>query len=162
MITDVIEVLATQYAVDVSESPVQVVDTTISHIITEVSATIEVVDTSVFASEVILSEPTSADILEIVIAQPEVSLPVSNTELVTEVFKIVSEESEVYAKKTDFVGDSVIYRGEAPPGTLGSTTGWRIRRITLAADGDVDEAWASGNASFDKIWDNRAGYTYSS
>lgn len=72
----------------------------------------------------------------------------------------ISEENMVYAKEIDFITDSLIYRGEASPGTLKSAAGWRIRKIVIGTGGDVSEIWASGNADFDKVWDNRASLTY--
>ncbi len=83
-------------------------------------------------------------------------LPVADT-----VSGVVSEEDQVYAKKVDFVSDTVLYRGEAAVGSTSSSAVWRIRKIVLGADGDVDETWASGNANFDKIWDNRVSLSYS-
>jgi len=74
---------------------------------------------------------------------------------------ITSEEDTVYSKQTDFVGDTVIYKGEAIPGSLTSASVWRVRKLTLAGDGDVTEIWADGNANFDNVWDDRASLTYS-
>lgn len=75
------------------------------------------------------------------------------------------EDEIVYSKRVDFIGivgtDEVLYRAEAAPGTTESQAFWRIRKILLAeADGDVTETWADGTAAFDKIWTNRATYTY--
>lgn len=73
------------------------------------------------------------------------------------------EEEIVYAKRIDFSADgSYLYRAEAVPGTAESANLWRIRRIDIAqSDGDVTETWAEGNASFNKVWDDRLTYTYS-
>lgn len=68
----------------------------------------------------------------------------------------IPEEEMPYSKRTDFVSDSLIYRGEAAPGTLESAAGWRIRRLTLSGDDDVTEEWADGNANFDNVWADRA------
>lgn len=75
----------------------------------------------------------------------------------------VSTEGEgaVQAKRTDIVDDSTMYQGEAAAGVLGSATGWRIKLITISLDGDMAITWASGNANYDKVWDNRLTYTYS-
>lgn len=73
----------------------------------------------------------------------------------------IAEEDIVYAKRVDFVGETVIYKGEAAVGSADSAPAWRIRRIVLASDSDVTETWASGTADFDKTWDNRANYSYS-
>jgi hypothetical protein len=66
-----------------------------------------------------------------------------------------------YSKRTDFVGEDVIYRGEAAVGSGEGSSVWRIRKIVLAADGDVTETWAGGTATFDKIWSLRTTYNYS-
>ena len=61
-------------------------------------------------------------------------------------------EEMPYAERTDFVGDDVIYRGYAEPGTLDSAPLWRIKKLILAVDGDVTTQWAEGTADFDKVW----------
>lgn len=71
------------------------------------------------------------------------------------------EEEMPYAKQTDFVGDDIIYKGEAAAGSLTSAAAWRIRKLILSPDDDVSETWASGNANFDKIWDDRVSLSYS-
>lgn len=73
----------------------------------------------------------------------------------------INEDDIVYAKRIDWISDTVLYRGEADVGSASSSAVWRIRRITLGDDDDVTEEWANGDAAFDKIWDNRAGFTYS-
>lgn len=74
----------------------------------------------------------------------------------------IVEDSEVpYAKRTDFVGDTVIYKGDAAVGSLDAEPVWRIRKLTIATDGDVKEEWANGSASFNAVWDDRAALTYS-
>jgi hypothetical protein len=71
----------------------------------------------------------------------------------------LSEDSMAYARQTDFVGEDVIYKGEAEAGTLTSSPYWRVRKITILND-DISETWADGNTNFDNIWDNRASLTY--
>jgi hypothetical protein len=74
----------------------------------------------------------------------------------------VSEDDMVYAKRVDFVGDTIIYKGEAEIGTLDADSVWRIRRITLeGTEQDVNEEWANGVGDFAHVWDDRATYTYS-
>ena len=68
-------------------------------------------------------------------------------------------ETMPYAKRTDFVGDDVIYKGEAEPGSSESDAVWRISKITFV-DEDATEQWAEGNASFNKMWSSRLGYNY--
>ena len=66
------------------------------------------------------------------------------------------------ASRVDFVGDNIIYKGEAEPGTLTSASAWRIKKIEfIGADEDVETTFADGNGDFDKIWNNRLSYTYS-
>ena len=67
-----------------------------------------------------------------------------------------------YATRVDFVGDSIIYRGEAEPGAAENAPAWRVARITLgAADGDVTTEWAGGSAAFVHAWAQRAALAYS-
>ena len=68
-------------------------------------------------------------------------------------------ETMPYAKRTDFVGDDVIYKGEAEPGSSESDAVWRISKITFV-DEDATEQWAEGNANFDKSWSSRLSYNY--
>lgn len=74
---------------------------------------------------------------------------------------ITTEGEDVLAKRVDFVGEDIIYKAEAPVGTTDGSALWRIRKITIAVDGDVSETWASGNSTFNKIWTDRLTYTYS-
>lgn len=71
------------------------------------------------------------------------------------------ETEMAYAKRVDFVGDTIVYKGEAIPGTLPASANWRIHKLTIGVDGDVIEEWASGNSNYDKVWDNRLSYVYS-
>lgn len=64
------------------------------------------------------------------------------------------------SRRSDFVGSTIIYRGEATPGASESASVWRIKRIEFAPDGDVTEKWAGGNANFVNAWDDRATLSY--
>ena len=67
-----------------------------------------------------------------------------------------------YNTQVDFVGDDLIYKGWAQPGSLTNAPVWRIQRLTFTgADDDLTVEWADGDGEFDNIWDNRAGLTYS-
>lgn len=68
-------------------------------------------------------------------------------------------ETMPYAKRTDFVGDDVIYKGEAEPGSLESDPVWRISKITFVGE-DATEQWAGGTANFVHVWANRTSLTY--
>lgn len=73
----------------------------------------------------------------------------------------IPDEEMIFSKRIDFVGDDIIYRGEATVGSLDDSPVWRIRLITMAPDGDVSEKYAGGLANFDRAWTQRATYTFS-
>lgn len=55
------------------------------------------------------------------------------------------------------------YIGEAAPGSAKGDAVWRIKRVeelTGNDAGDIEILWANGTAAFDKVWDDRATYTY--
>jgi hypothetical protein len=53
------------------------------------------------------------------------------------------------------------YVGDAAPGTLGSASLWRIRKLDFSLDGDVIVTFADGDALFDNVWDDRTSLDYS-
>ena len=59
------------------------------------------------------------------------------------------------------VTPEVTYRGDALPGTAEATAAWRVTRLTLQADGDMEVLYADGNDSFDNRWDLRLSLSYS-
>ena len=67
-------------------------------------------------------------------------------------------------KLIDDVNDDglLLYIGEADPNTATSAALWRIQRVTIA-DGsdDIQVEWAGGTSAFDKVYDDRASYSYS-
>lgn len=65
------------------------------------------------------------------------------------------------ARRTDFVTESLIYKGWAVCGASESNPVWRIQRIVIASDDDTQETWADGNSAYDNVWNNRGTYTYS-
>lgn len=65
-----------------------------------------------------------------------------------------------FTMATEYSASKPIYIGEAEPGTLKASTGWRIKKITYSGDDATDIQWAGGNRNMDKIWDNRTSYTY--
>lgn len=60
----------------------------------------------------------------------------------------------LYKKAIDKVSDSLLYVGEAIPGTASATAAWRIKRVTPTG---VEFA---GTAVFDQVWNNRASLSY--
>lgn len=71
-----------------------------------------------------------------------------------------TEEVAVFSKRIDFITDNELYKGEAPPGSLASTSTWRISKVIISVDGDVSETWAEGSANFNKSWLDRLTYSY--
>ncbi len=65
------------------------------------------------------------------------------------------------SRRVDFVGETLLYRGEAAPGADEAAPVWRIKRIQFAPDGDVTETWADGAAAYAHAWADRATLTYS-
>jgi hypothetical protein len=57
------------------------------------------------------------------------------------------------------VSSTVSYVGEAAPGSAASAAVWRIKKLDSSSGLVV--TWASGNSNFDKVWNSRAGYSYS-
>ena len=73
---------------------------------------------------------------------------------------ILYEDEMPLAKRTDIVNDNLIYQGEAQPGTLSSAAGWRIKKLIIGNDGDVDTLWAGGTAEYVNVWNDRAALSY--
>jgi hypothetical protein len=65
-----------------------------------------------------------------------------------------------YAIRIDQVDSTTIYRGEATAGSLESAASWRIQLLTISGE-DITVTWASGNNTFDKVWNDRLTYIYS-
>jgi hypothetical protein len=68
-----------------------------------------------------------------------------------------------YASEADIVSDSLIYKGEAFPGTLTSEYLWRISRITIsgAEQDQIKIEWVNGESLFEHSWLDRYSLTYS-
>ncbi|MDA3941866.1 MAG: hypothetical protein PF693_21565 [Spirochaetia bacterium] len=70
-------------------------------------------------------------------------------------------EEMKYTSIVDFDGD-YIYKGEAASGSLETSAVWRVSRIYInPTTDDIDTRWAGGTITFDKIWTNHLGFTYS-
>jgi len=59
----------------------------------------------------------------------------------------------------DEVDANTVYVGKAKPGSATSDPVWAITQ-TLTAGDITTTAFAGGTAEYDKIWDNRASFTY--
>jgi len=70
----------------------------------------------------------------------------------------VNGTAEQYDRLVDVDGNCT-YVGEAEPGSAQSGSVWRIKRITETGE-DLEIVWANGSAEFDKVWNDRASYSY--
>lgn len=66
-----------------------------------------------------------------------------------------------YSRRFEQATTNVAYLGEANVGAAFGDPVWRISRITTDAAGSCYVEWAGGTAFFDKIWNDRAGLSYS-
>jgi len=57
--------------------------------------------------------------------------------------------------------DSIVYVGKAQIGSATDQAVWQIRKAVIINDTSASITWAGGEDSFNKIWDDRASYTYS-
>ena len=125
-------------------------DVNVADVITQVEET----------TVVVLPDDTEVTVVEettTVIEAPDGSVIVSDVGV-----QGPAAESDVpFATRVDFIGDDLIYKGQAQPGTLDATNAWRIQEITFVGpEDDVEIRWAGGTSDFDKIWDDRLGFTY--
>jgi hypothetical protein len=65
-----------------------------------------------------------------------------------------------YTTQVDDAGSGVTYIGQAQPGTLVADASWKIKKVTETGD-DLKVEYADGTKDFDKVWNDRATYTYS-
>lgn len=81
----------------------------------------------------------------------------------TDTYHHFVQDIQPYSKELDFdVNGNVIYFGEALGGTPTSAAGWRIKKLTYSAGGNLLTAlWAGGSNTFVNVWDNRAALSYS-
>lgn len=132
---DVVQVLTS--VVDVSQVTLQQIEVTPN--------SIEVFE--VLATDVIVVESPKTEVIEVEIKTTGPQGPPG------------AGENVPYAKRTDFVGADIIYKGEAAPGTTDSQALWRIKRIEFIGE-DVKETWAGGTASFSNSWTDRTTLNY--
>jgi len=65
------------------------------------------------------------------------------------------------ALEMDDAGAGITYVGESSPGSVTSAAVWRIKKLDESVADDLTILWADGNSSFDNVWDDRAGLSYS-
>lgn len=59
-------------------------------------------------------------------------------------------------------GTNPVYIGKATTGTATTAASWSIKKITYDANNNpITIKFANGTDSFDKVWDDRATYSYS-
>jgi hypothetical protein len=69
---------------------------------------------------------------------------------------IIGEDSVEYDLELNEISPTVMYVGEALPGSLTSAAVWRVKKITQIPGGglnDLSKAWEGGSSAFDKVWD---------
>ena len=73
----------------------------------------------------------------------------------------IEQESSKYASIVDESVAGTAYIGHTAIGnlSLASSSVWRIQRLSTVSSIQYG-GWASGDDNFDKIWANRASYTY--
>lgn len=159
---DVVETNPIIWVINIVESSPQYVSETTTAIISEETKTYQIIDSTASATNVI-EIPSTQVVQQTVESVVEVVQPSGSTNVIESSPVIVyTEEKMPYTSKVDTVSDTLIYRGEANPGSATNIASWRIQQITFTDSGnDVDIKWADGEASFTKIWDDRASYTYS-
>lgn len=130
--------------------------------------TVEVVDVSQVVTSTVLIEETHQAVIEVDTTQTVIVADVQTQFIEVEVgipgppgpIGPAAGESMPYAKRIDFVGTDVVYKGEAAPGSTEDAQCWRIKKITFIGE-DIKEEWAEGTINFDKIWSFRTSYIYS-
>jgi hypothetical protein len=61
----------------------------------------------------------------------------------------------------EYSGGNPLYIGKARPGTDTSASAWQIQRTTYSGNDMTAREWANATAKYDKVWDDRASYSYS-
>lgn len=61
----------------------------------------------------------------------------------------------------EYSGNNPVYVGMAVPNTATSAPAWAIMKLIYSGNNVVQVLWADGTNQFKKIWDSRAGYSYS-
>lgn len=77
--------------------------------------------------------------------------------------QVVRTIQSAYGVELDYDGSgNVIYFGLAVPGSLTSAAVWQIRKFNYSGGGNLLAVlWANGVKTFNSVWDNRTGLSYS-
>ena len=83
--------------------------------------------------------------------------------IVYHITNYLEEDLEVpYNTQVEFVGEDVMYRGWAEPGTETTESSWRICRVVFINSTKFTvTVWANGNGEFSNVWDDRSTLDYS-
>lgn len=76
-----------------------------------------------------------------------------------EVFGSFASVDSVYSTLVDVVSSSIIYLGEAVPGSASSSALWLIKKITISG-GSISILCANGSSEHNQVWDDRGSLTY--
>lgn len=73
------------------------------------------------------------------------------------------ESADTFIQRIAYDGnDNPEYLGQALPGTTSAAQGWSIRKISYDVNlNPVAILFAEGSIDFDKVWDDRASYSFS-
>jgi len=74
---------------------------------------------------------------------------------------VITPEYKVLLDPATPPSTGVQYIGLAQPNTSVAEDTWAIMRLTFDSDDLAAVEWASGTNQFVKVWNDRAGYTYS-
>lgn len=66
-----------------------------------------------------------------------------------------------YSTNLAYSGSNVEFVGIAEPGTTKAQALWAIFKLTYSGSNVTEVRWANATRKFDKVWDDRATYTYS-
>lgn len=72
------------------------------------------------------------------------------------------EYQENYTTLIDYAsGANPVYIGKAQIGSATSASSWAIKKLTYDGnDNPTSIKWADGTETFNKVWDDRTGFTY--
>ena len=126
----------------------------------------EIVDAE---AEIVIIQTTSVSRsvdgnIPVILAESDMSMNsiiTVNDSLYNTTYTQTGEDVPNYTTRKDFVGETVIYTGEAAVGSSEASDVWRISKLEfINAEGDIKETWANAVDTFTLIWNDRLLYTY--
>jgi YD repeat-containing protein len=74
---------------------------------------------------------------------------------------VLNEETVMMTQRIAYSGTDAQYIGYAPPGTAEDEAGWIIHKLIYDSNSlMVSKLFAGGSKAFDKVWQDRAEYSY--